>query len=158
MTTSIGKDGPINPPPDAMPPEPEQFEPFHKRLFKQGMNAIRDYEKGKLSKDLLSKDKLAKSYRAIRCGVLAREFLEGEFWTEFMKPAFEDEQDVKTWTPGDARTFEAVAVDHIFSSGKAALAKWFIGKLEEWIRLGDEAKKIIAAHVETQKKMREIGR
>ena len=159
MTRAIGKDGPIKPQAEApTPQEPEDWEPFHKRLFRQGQEAIREYDKRKLSRELLSKDLLAKAHKALHRGAMTREFLDGEFWNEFLKPALGDSQDVKPWEPGDARTLEAVAVDHLFASGKAALAKIILKKFEEWIRLGDEAKKAIAAHSERVERIKDISR
>jgi hypothetical protein len=146
---SVGKDGPKqDAPAAAAPPEPEEFEPFHKRLFKQAQDALRDYDKQKMSKHLLPKEKLNKAYRLIRRATLTREFLDCEFWKEFMKPALGENTGLKPWEPGDARTLEAVAVDHLFASGKSAFAKMLLDLFQEWIRTGDEAKKIVALDAE----------
>ena len=158
MTRAIGKDGPIGGAPEPEDTEPEEFEAFHKRLFKKAQDAIKDYDRRKLSKDLLTKDALDKAHRAIRRGSLTRSFLESEFWNEHLKSALGDEQDMKPWEPGDRRTLEEVAVAHLFSSGKSALAKALLNKFEEWIRLGDVAKKAIEQHSALQEKIREIPR
>ena len=159
MSRAIGKDGPIEPQvPAPVPKEPEGWETFHKRLFRQGQEALREYDKRKLSKELLTQDLLAKAHKSLHRGAMTREFLDGEFWNSFLKPALGDSQDVKPWEPGDSRTLEAVAVDHLFSSGKAALAKIILKKFEDWIRLGDEAKKAIAQNSERVDRIKDISR
>jgi hypothetical protein len=156
MIPSIGKDGIKGAPPAPSEPVAEEFESFHARLFKKAQDAIKDYDRRKLSKDLLTRDALDKAHRAIRRGAQTRAFLEGEFWTEHLKSALGEEQDVKPWEPGDPRSLEEVAVTHLFSSGKSSLVKVILKKFDEWIRLGDSAKKVVEAHVSLQEKIREI--
>jgi hypothetical protein len=134
--------------------ESEEFESWHKRLFKKGQDAIRALDRKRLSRDLLAREKLSALYRSVRHGEMTKDFLAGKFWNEVLLPELSSEKDIKPWAPGDARTLEAVAIDHLFASGKAAFAKAFVDRLHEMVRAGDEASKAI----EVDRRKREDAR
>ena len=134
--------------------EPEEFDSWHKRLFKQGQDALRALDRKRLSRELLDREKLSALYRAVKHGELTKDFLAGKFWNEVLLPELSSEKDIKPWAPGDARTLEAVAIDHLFASGKAAFAKALVDRLHNLVRAGDEAGRAI----EADRKKREDAR
>jgi hypothetical protein len=158
MNPSIGPNGPVEGEgPTAPPPPPEEFQTWHARMFKAAKETLLEYDRKKLSKNLLTQKKLSDARLAIHRGAETRRFLDSEFWKEFLQPALGEEQDLKPWKPGDARSMEQVAIDHLFASGKAAISSALLRKFDDWIRVGDEAKKIVADNTATEDRIRELS-
>ena len=153
--TTIGKDGPIVSAPQTSPTEPEEWTPWYSGKFKELQDWLKNYDLKKSESLLLPQKRLADANKAIHRGAETRKFLESEFWLEFLKPALSDEQTVKPWKPGDSTDHMAIVSTHLFASGKSMLAEAILKKFEEWIRIGDNAKKIVAEDVERRK---DIGR
>lgn len=154
---SITKDGPKGETPDPEQKQPEAWDDWFPKKFKSIIDSIRERDQKKISKLFLTEQRRLEAIRAIHRGAETRRFLDSEFWKEFLKPALGDEQDLKPWVPGDPRSLEEVAVDHLFASGKAAFAKAILKKFDEWIRIGEEAKKVVALDTERRDQVRSMA-
>lgn len=156
--TSIGKDGIKDEAAEIETLEPETWDSWFPKKFKELIDSIKDRDARKISRHLLDQKKLAEAHRAVHRGAETRRFLDSEFWKDFLKPELGGENSVKAWKPGDKRSLEEVAVDHLFNSGEVSRVEKLLNKFSEWIRVGDEAKKIIAADVERRDQVRDIQR
>ncbi len=156
--SSIGKDGPIGVKPEPPVEKSKEWGEWAREAFEALQARIKGDDKNRLSKTLIAEKKLSAAYRAIRRGVLTREFLAGPFWKEFFEPLLIGKESIKPWAPGDPTEHMAIVSLHLWSSGKAAIAREILTTLGEWIRAGEEAKRIVADEAEKKKQIRDLGR
>ncbi len=116
----------------------------------------RSKETERISRELLERRAKEAKYFEVHRADETRKFLEGEFWKSFLGPLFSEKSDVKPTKPGEAKTLEEVALEHLLSSGAANFSKSVVDTFDMWMRLGDEAKNKLVEDEERRKRIEEL--
>lgn len=130
-------------------------------FFKTGIERLqaraREREVAKVSKGLLEHKDITKKHRDVHRAKLTRDFLESEFFCDFLKPLMDEKQALKPWPKGERpNSLDQVAADHLVNSGRAHYADDITHELEHWLRDGDEAQRRLDSDTETRKMLRQL--